>query len=108
MLDLAHQELLAQVASYYYCDELTQDEIATRLGLSRIKVYRLLKEARQEQIIQFTVDWPLQRDLIVERSLCKHFGLQEPIHKMRNRVCKIYSVWVGWERAIWSKFSRMA
>ena len=79
MLDAAHQELLAQVASLYYADELTQDAIATQLGLSRVKVYRLLKQARQEQVIQFTINWPVQRDQEVERALCQTFRLQEAL-----------------------------
>lgn len=78
-LDTAHQELLAQVASLYYNDELTQDAIAAQLGLSRVKIYRLLKQARQEQVIQFTIDWPLQRDTELERTLCQKFHLQEAL-----------------------------
>ena len=76
MLDAAHQELLAQVASLYYSEELTQDAIAAQLGLSRIKVYRLLKQARQEQVIQFTINWPLQRNQLLEQALCERFALQ--------------------------------
>lgn len=76
MLDAAHQELLAQVASLYYSEELTQDAIAAQLGLSRIKVYRLLKQARQEQVIQFTINWPLQRNQFLEQALCERFALQ--------------------------------
>ena len=76
MLDAAHQELLAQVASLYYSEELTQDAIAAQLGLSRIKVYRLLKQARQEQVIQFTINWPLQRNQALEQALCERFALQ--------------------------------
>ena len=79
MLDAAHQELLAQVASLYYSGELTQDAIATQLGLSRVKIYRLLKQARQEQVIQFTINWPLQREQELERALCQRFGLQEAL-----------------------------
>lgn len=79
MLDAAHQELLAQVASLYYEDELTQDAIATQLGLSRVKVYRLLKQARQEQVIQFTINWPLQREPEWERALCRTFQLQDAL-----------------------------
>ena len=79
MLDAAHQELLAQIASLYYVDEQTQDIIASELGLSRVKIYRLLKQARQEQVIQFTINWPLQRDLELERLLCQRFGLQEAL-----------------------------
>lgn len=79
MHDVAHQELLAQVASLYYSDELTQDAIATQLGVSRVKIYRLLKQARQEQVIQFTINWPLQRDQTMERKLCQRFHLREAL-----------------------------
>jgi len=43
-MDSTHHELLAQVASLYYEQNLTQTDIADRLGLSRVKVYRLLTE----------------------------------------------------------------
>ena len=36
------EELLLRVAWYYYKDELTQDEIARRLSMSRASVGRLL------------------------------------------------------------------
>jgi DNA-binding transcriptional regulator LsrR (DeoR family) len=77
MIDFAEHDLLAQVASLYYEDELTQDAIANQLGLSRVKVYRLLKQARAGQIIQFTIDWPIQRSSELEAALCQQFGLRE-------------------------------
>lgn len=77
MLDFAEHDLLAQVASLYYEDELTQDAIAAQLGLSRVKVYRLLKQARAQQVIQFTIDWPIQRCGELETALCQRFALQE-------------------------------
>lgn len=79
MLDYAEHDLLAQVAAMYYEDELTQDAIAAQLGLSRVKVYRLLKQARTEQVIQFTINWPVQRAPEVEAQLCASFGLREAI-----------------------------
>ncbi len=77
MLDSVEHDLLAQVAAMYYVEELTQDAIALQLGLSRIKIYRLLKQARAEQVIQFTVNWPVQRTPDVELQLCRGFGLRE-------------------------------
>ena len=68
--------LLARVASYYYHDELTQSEIAARLGISRVKVYRLLKEARAEGIVQITINWPTSRDLGLEQRLRELFDLR--------------------------------
>lgn len=79
MLDYAEHDLLAQVAAMYYSEEMTQDSIASELGLSRVKVYRLLKQARQEQVIQFTINWPVQRAPEIEDSLCTVFGLREAL-----------------------------
>lgn len=79
MLDPDLHELLAEVASLYYEEELTQNEIASRLGLSRVKVYRLLKQAREEQIVTILIDWPIKRDARLEREMCQRFGLAEAL-----------------------------
>ena len=47
----------------YYQEELTQNQIAAQLDLSRVKVYRLLKQARAENVVQITVNWPVRRDM---------------------------------------------
>ena len=72
-------ELLAEVASLYYEEELTQSEIATRRGLSRVKVYRLLKQARDEQVVTIVVDWPIRRDARLEHELCQAFALSDAL-----------------------------
>ena len=72
-------ELLAKVASLYYEEELTQNEIAARLGLSRVKVYRLLKQAKDEQVVQVVIDWPIKRATKLERELCTAFGLADAL-----------------------------
>jgi DNA-binding transcriptional regulator LsrR (DeoR family) len=79
MLDYAEHDLLAQVAAMYYVEEMTQDAIAAAIGLSRVKIYRLLKQARTEQVIQFTVNWPVQRAPELEARLCSVFGLHEAL-----------------------------
>jgi DNA-binding transcriptional regulator LsrR (DeoR family) len=77
MIDNSHHDLLAQVASMYYERELTQNDIAVELDVSRVKVYRLLKQARAEGVVQITINWPLNRDLELEHSLEQAFGLKE-------------------------------
>ena len=47
--DSNSKRLLYKVAKAYYDDGLTQQQIAVRLGLSRIKVSRLLRTAREEK-----------------------------------------------------------
>jgi len=77
MLEPTHHELLAEVASLYFEEELTQNEIAARLGLSRVKIYRLLKQAKDEQVVTIVIDWPVKRAPQLERELCAAFGLDE-------------------------------
>jgi len=72
-------ELLAQVASMYYQEELTQNQIAEQLGLSRVKVYRLLKQAKAEEVVQITVNWLISRNTELEAQLQQIFKLEEAL-----------------------------
>ena len=50
------EELLLRVAWYYYKDELTQDEIARRLSVSRASVGRLLDRARKVGLVSISLN----------------------------------------------------
>ncbi|MEW5960464.1 MAG: sugar-binding transcriptional regulator [Chloroflexota bacterium] len=79
MIDDSHHELLAQIASMYYEQELTQHVIASELGLSRVKIYRLLKEAKEKEVVQIKVNWPTARDTALEAALQQRFDLKEAL-----------------------------
>ena len=79
MIDENHRELLAQIASMYYEQNMTQNAIGKELGLSRVKVYRLLKQAREEQIVQITIHWPVMRDMGLEKALMQAFDLDQAL-----------------------------
>lgn len=72
-------ELLAQVAYLYYKDELTQQQIAKRLGLSRPKVARLLQEARRTGIVRIEITQELPAELKEAYDLQRLFGLERAI-----------------------------
>ena len=78
-MDGSHHDLLAQTASMYYEQGMTQSAIAAELGLSRVKVYRLLKEAKAEQIVQITINWPIERHNELEGALRARFGLKDAV-----------------------------
>ena len=61
----------------YYERELTQSQIAVALDLSRVKVYRLLKEARETQVVRILIDYPLKRASELEERLARRFGLRQ-------------------------------
>ena len=73
------KRLLYKVSVAYYVDDLTQKEIAKRLGLSRIKVSRLLKQAREEGIVQITITPPANPHADLERALESRYGLDEAV-----------------------------
>lgn len=76
-------ELLAKIASLYYEANLTQAEIADRLGISRSSVSRLLSEARDTGVVSINILWPrnLTGDLSVQ--LAKQYPGTE-IHVVRG------------------------
>ncbi len=72
----ARRELLARVAWLYYEEELTQAEIGERLGLNRVTVNRLLKEARETGIVEIKIHGSLAQALPVVSELCSRYGLR--------------------------------
>ena len=72
-------EMLARVASMYYLEDMTQDQIATQLGLSRPKVWRLLRQAKETGIVEITVNLPPSLAMPVETELTSRFGLSGAI-----------------------------
>ncbi len=49
--------LMVKTALLYYRYDMTQPEIALKLGLSRQKVGRLLKQARESGLVKITIDY---------------------------------------------------
>lgn len=70
------EELLADVAEMYYEQGLTQEEIASAIGMTRSAVSRMLTEARQKGVVDIRVHRPLRFDDKLEKALAGHFGLQ--------------------------------
>lgn len=69
--------LMAKAAWYYYFEDLTQQQISERLGISRIRVIRLLEKARQTGMIQFSLRKGNEERLKVEKSLMDTYGLED-------------------------------
>lgn len=77
--DLEFKKLLYKVAKAYYEDDLTQQQIGQRLGLSRIKVSRLLSRAREDKIVQIAVVAPQSSYADLEREIEARYNLNEAI-----------------------------
>ena len=71
--------LLVKVAKLYYEEGLTQIEIAQKMRLSRPKISRLLTEARNEGVVQITVNSMPDSFEELERDLEIRFGLKDSL-----------------------------
>jgi len=79
MLSKDHERILVKISRYYYEQELTQSEISERLRLSRQKVQRLLKQAKDQGVVQITIRPVIGAFPELERMLENRFGLQEAV-----------------------------
>ncbi len=67
---------LAQVATKYYEQNKTQQEVAEEMGLTRSAVSRLLTEAREKGIVEIIVHDPRRTSPQLERALRERFPLK--------------------------------
>ena len=71
--------LLVKVAQMYHLQGLNQDQIGRQIGVSRSKVSRLLKEARERGLVEVSIHYPARFSLDLERRLESELGLREAV-----------------------------
>lgn len=71
------ESLMAKAAWYYYHEGLTQAQISDMLGLSRMKVIKLLDRATRAGIIQFRFRHDSEKRLEAEQQLASRFSLKD-------------------------------
>lgn len=72
------KRILTKIAHMYYDENMTQQEIANKFGVSRPSVSRLLQKARQEGIVEIKIHYEGSYAKL-ENILEKSFGLREVI-----------------------------
>lgn len=79
MISSKEHRLLYRIATQYYVDGLTQQQIADRAGLSRPKVSRILQQGRDLGVINISLLPPPDGMADIERQLERKYGLQEVV-----------------------------
>ena len=77
--DLDYNRLLIKVARFYYERDMVQSQIATKLGLSRQKVQRLLKEAQETGIVRIGIAPITGIYSKLEQQLEEKYNLREAV-----------------------------
>ncbi|WP_332693909.1 sugar-binding transcriptional regulator [Bosea sp. (in: a-proteobacteria)] len=68
-----------RAAWLYYMEGLTQADIADRLKMTRLRVNRLLVEARSSGLVNITINSRLESCVRLEQALLEEFGLKDAI-----------------------------
>lgn len=90
-----------RAAWLYYVEGLTQEQIADLLGLSRIKVVRMLAAARSEGLVKIRIEARSARQVGLERGLVTSFGLQEAVVVPTARDPANISALIGHAAGVW-------
>ncbi len=78
-MDKYGQNLMIKVSELYYIREMTQQQIANKLRISRVKVSRILTNAKKRGIIEININYPIGNCVKLERKFEKLFNLKEAL-----------------------------
>jgi len=77
---VGNERLMVKVCNLYYIEDLKQEEIAKKLGISRPTISRLLKDAKQAGIVRIEIVSPFENDYSeLEKSIEMKYGLKNVI-----------------------------
>lgn len=78
------KQIMAQIGFFYYMRGATMEQLAKRFGISRFRISRLLKQARDEGIIEIQIAVPLVNEIQYEERLENALGLNRAIVVQQN------------------------
>ena len=71
------ESLMIKTSWYYYFENMTQQQIADVLGITRLRVIKLLDKARETGIIQFKLRQDGIERIALEKTLIERYGLKD-------------------------------
>ena len=71
--------LMARVLTLYYEEGRNQSQVASALGLSAAKVNRLIKQAKEEGLVEIKIHTPFQSVIDLEDRLRSRFGVKDAV-----------------------------
>jgi DNA-binding transcriptional regulator LsrR (DeoR family) len=75
--DWREQPLRARVVYHYYLGGQTQQEIADLLGVTRLRVNRIVGQSRSDGLVRIEIQMPFANCVTLENKLRVHFALDD-------------------------------
>ena len=79
MNELVMEKLLPKIAHLYYLEDMSQEKIAEKFNINRVRVSRYLKKAREMNIVEIKVNYSKESYQELERQIEIRYGLKECI-----------------------------
>ena len=72
-----NKRLVIKVCKLFYGDNISQKDISSLLGISKPQVCRMLNFAKENHIIEFTINNPYSQEFELEEKLLEKYSLKE-------------------------------
>lgn len=95
------ESFLAEVCWHYYVNEMTQQDVARVMGVTRLRVNRALQLARAAGIVRIEIASPFVARLELQAELCRRLGLTEAVCALADPDEHDYHGPVGAALALW-------
>ncbi len=76
---IEEHELLTEIAIDYYKKGITQEDISKKFGISRVRIGRLLKVAREQGIVDITIKYHPIYSSDIEQKLKERFSISRAL-----------------------------
>ena len=78
-------ETLIKIATLYYYEDVTQEVLSQRFGMSRAKISRLLRRAREEGLVEIRVHQPSSVGAEFGREFIRRFNIARLLVSVDHR-----------------------
>jgi len=98
MFPVGHDEneaFVSEVCWHYYVNEMTQAEVATALGVTRLRVNQAIQRAKSLGIVKVRIESPFLARLDLQQRLVARLGVKKALVAPAHRAAYDYHVPVG-------------
>ena len=89
-MDDYEEMLMTKAAWHYYFEGITQQQAAERMGISRMRMIKLLEKARQTGIIQFRLRKDGETRMKMERALIDRYHFLRDFARDQAEAAEIF------------------
>lgn len=79
MKDIDKISIMAEIAHMFFIDDISQIEIAKKFSFSRAKVSRILKKAKENNIVNIQINYPIKYSKYLSETLKNKYSLNDVI-----------------------------